>query len=359
MHTATEEGFKAAAETLDLLATAENPDQILRAIEADGLNAFKAKVRNLLTNPDPIVRGFGALWLFVITGSECKQDIAKLLDERPDGPPLSERNLLHTMDRCMAAQVLGQMGAKEYAPRLLALVRSSDPHDRAAAVSGLGAMRLKEHVQEIAKRLSDDDSAVQTSAVVALAELDATEYGDEIARLLIPLGDAREAAIYALVKLNGPNGKKWVKDIAALLNDRFDRRDAAKALALLSAREYTPQIAQLIDDPDLLARNDALIALGILDAKEYQKQIAAHLQDEPFVRTHAAVALLLMSSQSNSDEIRDVIHAEWKLPELASSADDPAGYFSARIVLNPILKERRRQLTERAVETWKRIDRSQ
>ena len=69
------------------------------------------------------------------------------------------------------------------------------------------------------------------------------------------------------------------------------KADAAVALAIMGATEYTDQIATLLKDKDTLTRMAALKALGIMRAKKYQLQIARHLKD-PDVRLNAAFALV-------------------------------------------------------------------
>lgn len=358
MHAGTEESFKEGGGTIELLVSIDDPEEILAVVQAEGFEPFKTRVRKLLTNQEPIIRGFGAIWLFVISGTEFKKDIARLLDDKPEGPPVSElAQLVPNLDRYLAAMVLGAMEATEYAPRLLELLRSPDADDRTGAIQGLRSMHLKEHANEIAKLLSNEDDNVQAAAICTLAEFDATEFVEEIARMFTaPLSstDVRTIAGNTLVRFNG---KKWIKDIAALLDNRHRKGHAAIWLALLDAKEFTPKIARLLDDSNPIIRCDALTALGILDAQEYQTQIASHLADqEEFVQPFAAVALLLMSEQSHSNEVLEFIHAEWQTPELAGVANDPTAYFSARINVHSLLAERQKQLTSRAIENWKKID---
>jgi HEAT repeat protein len=365
VHCADEKEIKAAERTLNLLQAFYDTNQIAKLIEAGGVKEFKSNAASLLKNKDPVVRGFGAVLLAVIGDAAYKSDIAKLLADKRGPPPKEDDGVSdkvwYNFDRNRAAVALGLMGAKEYAPRLSALLRSRDPSDRAGAAEGLGYMGAKEYASTIAKLLSDDDDQVQTAALRALAELGAVEYAKDISGLLTSPGDPSETAIYALARLNA---KEQASKLAALLHDEFRKRDASKALALLGAKEYTKDIAQLIEDDKPLVRCDALIGLGILDAKEYVTNVAAHLQDnKPFVRAHAAVALLLMGDQTNAKEIVEVVRTEWKLPEIASDIAsgrlDTAAYFRVRIKLHPVVAERRRQLTMRAVEAWERLNRSE
>lgn len=364
MHVASDPGFTEAKETIDVLLLLEKVDQITAVVKKEGLKPFKVKVSKLLKNPDPMVRSFGAVWLLVLEGTDAKQDIANLLNDKPGTPADDLERVTYNIDRCVAAMALGEMGAKEYAPRLVALLNSSDGNDRTGAVLGLRSMGAKEHAKQIAELLRDEIDLVmydrvRIAAIETLAEFDTTECAEQIASVLkeeVISYDVATAAGYALARLNG---KAWSRDIAAQLNHRFRKGDTAKALALLGAKEYANKIAQLLDNSDPEVRNDALIALGILDATEYRTEIAAHLRDEETsVRSYAAVALLLMGDQTRSQEILDVIHAEWKNPKFGF-AKNSAAHFSARTRLPSVLEERQQQLIQRAVECWKRINRSE
>lgn len=358
-HCADENEIKAAEKTLNFLEALASTNQPTELIEAGGIKTFKNNVATLLKNKDPVVRGFSAILLAVIGDGAYQSDIAKLLADKSARPPKEEDRLLYNFDRSRAAMALGLMGAKEYAPRLSALLRSSDGADRAGAALGLGYMGDKEYAPAVAKLLADDEDQVQTAAMQALAELDAVEYATDISSLLTSLGDpmVNETACYALAQLNA---KEQASELAALLRDQFRKGDASKALALLGAKEYTRRIAELIEDNDPLVRCDALIALGILDAKEYVKNVAAHLRDkESYVSAYAAVALLLMGDQTNSKDIVEVVGIEWKSPAVASDGLDTAAYFREHIQLPPVVAEKQRQLTMRAVQEWERLNRSE
>jgi len=356
-HCAGEKGMKGAEKSVDLVwAFIIDTNQIPKLAEAGGVKAFKDDVASLLKNEDPVVRSFGAVSLAVIGDAAYKSDIARLIEDKRGSPPKEEDRFLYNFDRSRAAMALGIMGAKEYAPRLSALLRSSDPDDRAGAALGLGYMGAKEYVRDIAKLLSDDEDHVQTAAMQALAELDAKEYTKDIAGLLTHIGDpmVNDTACYAIARLKA---KEQAKELAALLNDRFRKGNAAKALALLDAKEYIKDIAQLTEDSEPLVRCDALIALAILDEKEYVNKVAEHLQDkETFVRAYAAVALLLMGDQTNSKQIVDVVQSEWKHPEIVSDGLDTTAYFRVRIRLHPVVAERQNQLTIQAIKTWERLN---
>jgi len=234
--------------------------------------------------------------LAVIGDLKYKKDIAKLLKDKNHTLPKSEDNLESTFknfDRSRAAMALGLMGAKEYAPNLSILLRSPDADDKAGATLGLGYMCAREYISNIANLLDDDNEQVQVSALEVLGEFDATEYSKKIASLLNSRTGSMviETACYTLARFNS---KEQASELARLLNERFRKGYAAKALALLGAKEYAENIVQLIEDDDPLVRSDALIALGILDNKDYINKIATHLQDKKiFVRAYAAVLYYL------------------------------------------------------------------
>jgi HEAT repeat protein len=267
-----------------------------------------------------------------------------------------EGRWLENWDRGSAAAALGLMGAKEYAPKLVALLHSASEDDRVGAASGLSGMGSAEHVAEIAKLLDDKADRVRVAAMQALGALGAKQYAGQIAALLTALGDPMvgETACYTLVKLNA---KEQTKDLAKLLGAEFQNGYAAKALALLGAVEYAQDIAALLEDKRSLVRCDALIALGILEAKQYTKNVAAHLDDkEEYVRAYAAVSLLLMDDRTHAKKVLDVVQSEWKDPDIARDNLDTARYFGGRIKLHPAVSKRQQQLTLRAKEAWDRLN---
>ena len=358
-HCADKKEIKQVEKTLSLLNAFADTNQIPKLVEAGGVVRFKENVANLLKSEDPVVRGFAALLLAVVGDAGRKRDISRLLEDKQGSPPKEDDRLLYNFDRSRAAMALGLMGAKEYEPRLAALLRSSDYADRSGAALGLGYMGAKEHIKDLAKLLSDHENQVQKAAMQALAELGATDCAKDIAKLLTSFGDPSvyETACYALVRLNAT---EQARELAALLDDRFRKGNASKALALLGAKEYTKDIARLTEDSEPLVRCDALIALGILGAKQQAENIATHLQDQtPYVRAYAAVGLLLMGDQKHSRGVEEVVMAGIKLPEIASDRVDTTPYFAARIKLHPVVAERQQGLVTRTVQEWQRMHDSQ
>jgi HEAT repeat protein len=346
-HAADGKDVEQAAKAWGLLQAFADSSKNQQLVEAGGIKGLRGNVAGLLKSKDPVVRGFAAILLAVIGADGYKNDIARLLEDKKGPPGEDWHKFVYNFDRSRAAMALGLMGAKEFAPRLSALLRSSDAADRAGAALGLGYMRAEEYVSDIAKLLDDNDDQARVAAMQALGELGAKQYAREIAGLLASLGDpmVSETACYALARLNA---KQESKALGGLLKEDFRKRNAAKALALLGAKEYTRDIAQLIQDSDALVRCDALIALGILDAREYTESVAAHLQDkEGFVRPYAAVALVLMCDQTHTKEILALMRPE----EKGTSDFDVQQY----VKLHPVVQDRCNELRSRANDTLKRL----
>lgn len=384
MHVATEPGFSAAKVTIDQLHELEDIDRVTALIKKKSLPEIRSQVSQLLQNSDPAIRSFGIVWMFVLEGDRSKQAIAKLLDDRPEPPADDLAQVTFSLDRCVAAQALGKMRAKEYAPRLSELLKSKHHHDRIGAINGLQLMGAKEYSKQIAELLHVDDNnsdilmlVIPLIVIETLASWDAADCADQIASALKAepiFSEEAQAACYALARFNS---KSSTKVIAGKLKDR-NCGAAAKALALLGSVEYSKEIAQpLIEeerdpastehDRRIAAedRSNALIALGILEARDYRSTIAAHLQDsEPSVRAYAAVALLLLGDKDHSQEIRNVIQANWDSSQ-SGFANDPAPYFRTKISLrarqsrHSLVPEREEQLTRRAVNAWNDLTRAQ
>src|SRR5262249_932032 len=150
-HCADQKEIKQVEKTLSLLAAFADTNQIPKLVEAGGVGRFKENVANLLKSEDPVVRGFAALLLAVLRDAGHKRDIARLLEDKHGSTPKEDDRLLYNFDRSRAAMALGLMGAKEYAPRLAALLQSSDYADRSGAALGLGYMGANEHIKDLAK----------------------------------------------------------------------------------------------------------------------------------------------------------------------------------------------------------------
>jgi HEAT repeat protein len=348
---------KAMEKVMMLYVTFFDAKQIPKLVEAGGIKEFKKELAGLLTCKDPVMRGSAAIFLGLVDDPAYNADIAKLLADKP-GPVPEEmvKKHFYNFDRGQAAKALGLLGAREYAPRLAELLQSKDEYDRTGAAIGLGGMKDKAYAPAIAKRLSDKNEPMQVkmAAVSALAELDAVEYANVIAKQLKDKEEeVQVAACYALARLKA---KALAGNLAALLPEKFCNGHAAKALALLGAKEYTKDIVRLLEDNDSSTRCSALVALGILNAKDQVPAVVAHLKDkEPSVRAYAAVALLLMGDRTHAIEMVEVVQQDLQLIGFAKWRMDISFYFKHRLDIYPVLAERQQQLTARVVQEWERI----
>uniref|UniRef100_UPI0039C74D19 HEAT repeat domain-containing protein n=1 Tax=Scytonema sp. PCC 10023 TaxID=1680591 RepID=UPI0039C74D19 len=122
------------------------------------------------------------------------------------------------------------MQAKEYAPKLVELLKDSDTSVRYAAVKALGQMQAKEYAPKVVELLKDSNSDVRNTAANALGQMQAKEYAPKLVELL--------------------KG-----------SDLSVRYAAAEALGQMQAKEYAPKLAELLKDSDLTVRYAAAEAL--------------------------------------------------------------------------------------------------
>lgn len=260
-----------------------------------GVRGFKDKAAGFLKSSDDVVAGFAATLLAISGDKRYAPSIATLLETKE--PPEDDENYHRPVSsRGRAAVALSLLGAREYVPRFVQMLRSRNRYDRAGAASALGQLGAKEHAKEVAALLSAEDFMYEDdqSPVYALAEMGVVaEYADELAKVLGDelRGETVEAAAYALASVGA---RQYAKDVAKLLDQKFRKGDAAKALAIMGADEYKGRIASLLDDKDSLVRDDALLALGVLNAREYAPRIAGFLNDPSSASNRAATALVLM-----------------------------------------------------------------
>jgi HEAT repeat protein len=261
----------------------------------DGVRGLSAKLSDMLQDPDPAIRAFAAVLIGIVGDNTLAPVLAELLKDRL----LADGELLR-YDRGRAATALGLLGAVEYKPRLAELLKSKNQYDRAGAISALGYFRATEYGDAIAALLGRTDLGVDDdpSPVYFLVDTAiAGNYKPQLVKAMLGKfqSDTAEAAMWALVRIDA---KEHAKEIARLLSDEFKKGDAAKALALLGATEYTVRIAGLLNDKSGLVRSSALLALGVLNAKSHEAAVARALQDpESYVRSYSATSLLLMQAK--------------------------------------------------------------
>ena len=265
----------------------------------------------LLDSPDPVARAMGAGIVSEVGGRTEAFRIALLIQEPrpPHRMPDGCEDTNNGFDRGAAASLLGGMQATEYAGLLLAMLQSDNEHERMGAALGLGLMREPVYADNVAGLLADEDGYVCGHAIKALVMLDARQYIPRLVGLLSDRAaghEPREEAMWALAALGA---RESAPAIAACLRESclFFGNTASVTLAVLGAREYTDDIAGLLDpsaDDDCeFAREGALLALALLGAVEKTPEITAWLEDgDDSVRATAATALALLGADEYAEE---------------------------------------------------------
>jgi HEAT repeat protein len=258
-----------------------------------GVKAFKEKAASWLGDDDQAVRAFGAL-ISGINGDRESIPLLLKIIKRKD----AEEEFSQIYDKGRAAIGLGLLGAVDHKPDIVLLLKSKNDYDRSGAITALTLLGAKEHAKEVAAILSDRNSfRDDPSPVFFLVETGtAKDYKKELLAAMLSQfrGDTAKAAMYALVRIKA---KEDSAAIAKLLNDQFRKGDAAKALALLGATEYTEKIGMMLNSEDELTQAAAALALGILGAKKYETRLASMMvRKEGFVNSYAAAAIVMMDS---------------------------------------------------------------
>ena len=292
---------KKVEEILNLL-TVLDPKSARRP--AINTKEFKNTIASFLDSDDDHVAGFAATLLGVLGDLSFAPRIAKLLDKK-DPPDDPEKFVPPITSRASAAFALSLMEARDYVQKVALMLKSKNDYDRAGAAIALGQFKAREYAKDVAELLKSESgmSSGAESAIYALMEMGAgAEYAAQFVSVMRDdHGDTTETAVFALVKLGD---KQHAKEIAQLLSQEYRKADAAVALAIMGATEYTDQIARLLNDKDSLTRVAALNALGIMRATKYQLQVAKNLKDpESFVPIHAAFALVLMDADRYAKRI--------------------------------------------------------
>lgn len=289
-------------------ATAKNDRYILRPI--GGLDGFFERFLALMDSEDDSVAAFSARVLAVTAGKRYIQQISTLLD-RPDKKASKDWRPPRTI-RGQAAQVLSFLGASEFKERIAKLLESPNEYDRSGACFALGEFRATEYANQIASLLTKtgdgfyrDESPIDSLVAMGAASRFKKEIAAALGEEFGP--EANKAAAYALAHLGA---REYAPQISNLLAKRYRRGDAAKALAIMGAQEYVSKIARMLDADDApLDQCAALLALGILKARDYAPQAAKLMRTKrkSFVSSFAAESLVLMGEQKYASEIISIL----------------------------------------------------
>src|SRR5205814_678593 len=175
------------------------------------------------------------------------KEIALLLnkpDKKTDYPPRTIRG--------QAALVLSFLQASEFKTEIAKLLESPNIYDRSGACYALGEFKAIEYAASIASLLTkkDGDYYRDESPIDSLVAMGAaSQFKKEIAASLDEgfAPEVNKAAVYALAHLRS---KEFAPQIGDLLTKKYRRGDAAKGLAIMGAKEYVPEIAQMLKAND-------------------------------------------------------------------------------------------------------------
>ncbi|HYW73074.1 MAG TPA: hypothetical protein VE961_18755, partial [Pyrinomonadaceae bacterium] len=326
-------------------AMAKNDPSLVRSI--GGVEGFLNRFQEIMRSQrDDVVAGFAAKVLAVFGGDRFAPEIAAILKQRDRS--WTKDVYPEPTVRGQAAVALSMIGAGRYKADIAALLRSMNQYDRSGALWALANLKATEYADDIARLLSKENPAYRRqdeNAIHALIRLGAGDrYKKEIAAALgeDASPEANDAAVYALVHLHAT---EYVAQIAKLLDDRYRRGHAAKALAILGAREYASKIARMLDyEDDPLGQAAALLALGILEANEYAPQAAQIMRnkEKSYVCNYAEESLILMG---NNDYLKEAA-AYFDLSKAEAYID--GGDF------DPLVDEEARQIHQRFLANLKK-----
>jgi HEAT repeat protein len=309
----------------------------INAKESDGVKTGKESFAKYLSSKDDTIKGFAALVLGITGDTAYAPSIARMLDVEDESlanefayPPVTFRG--------QAAIALSIIGTREYTPKIVKMLKSKNQYDRRGAITALGYLGAKEYAKEVVsiltdKRLKTDDdpSPIYFLNQNGIANNYKKEFVDVISDEF--RSETAKAALYELVALGA---KEYAPDIAKLLDRRFRKGDAAKALALLNASEYEDRIALLLSDENSLVRKDSALALGILRSKKHAPNLARLLNsEEDFVRYYAAISLVVIGASEYYKEAIPIIEETHKQGAYLNEGD-----------FHPIVAEKAKQLID-------------
>ncbi len=200
---------------------------------------------------------------------------------------------------CVVSTDYAALTPEQALPRLLAVLKDTNPEQRLTAAQSLGKIARKEAVPALVEALRDPDAGVRRHAAWALGMIGEDAVGPDhspLAPLLFdPDPGVREAVAMAL-GLTGDTqaGIEWLLERLqepAILADT--KRLAAASLGGMEARTAAPVLIKLLADRDARVRRWAVAALGeIADQQTVAPLSKALTKDpDPSVRIEAAFRL--------------------------------------------------------------------
>jgi len=169
-----------------------------------------------------------------------------------------------------AAEILAELGAEEAVEPIYRLIRQKEKFScdcpRVALATCLMKIGTKRACTALLQLLKKPDIICH-------------DYRIEIARFLCP--KHKKWMLKGLLQMLKSDNPEW-------------RYYAVIALASINATEAIPQIAKLLDDPDIRVRSEAVGALGWLKAKQFVGRLLKMLKTDPDLESSLIYALGLI-----------------------------------------------------------------
>lgn len=318
-----------------------------------GMN-IQEKLTSALSSPDTQTRVSAITAIGWVGEAELLPRLVRELESRDEGVfraafeavkliGISNRSALIDVflqsgaeNRGVLAEIMGEIGSKEFADALVKALSADDSNVRIASVVSLGRIGDARSAEPLLPCMSDPDGDVRKAAATALGHLKAAEAIRGLTSMLEdPYQDVREAAAESLGRM-GVSGI-GTHLIPLLKHERGEVRQAAvKALGLIDDRLPDAYILDALQDSDCGVRRLPCKILGERRVQKALSPLAGMLADDDWqVRKLAAEAL---GSLRND---RAVEHLVASLADenlwVRYSAVDSLGRIKSTAAMGPLL----------------------
>ncbi len=284
--------------------------------------------------------------------------------------------------RRWAAEVLGKIGKKTVATKLVEKLPLETPEVQKAIIIALGELASRKATHPLVSILRGDNVDLTRYAAEALGRLGDAEGIESLIECLdSPSIDVRKAATEALVRV-GPESvpalthalqhnnyvvRRWVAEALGNLKDKRAvkhlihalhdenvrvRRYAALALGEIGARNATPHLQSLLQDENQDVRYSAVKAVASIGGKEALSGLVTALKDNDWaVRMTAAQGLGDLGDREGVAPLCEALRdPEWSVRYHAAAALGQIGDVAALISADLRITEGRgRQVIRRQV----------
>lgn len=216
---------------------------------------------NQLRSPNPAQRADAVRALSNKPDASNESTLVDIL--REESEPLVRFELTKALGKAQSTQ------AREPIENLLTDdTQSADV--RAAAATALGRIHDRSSIGPLADRLADDDRFVRASAARALGELQAQGRIRELTNLFRndPIGDVRQAAYDALVKMPGPETERAVGRLTTTPPSHNYENAAARTIHALASVLLFPDPPLLREENERRIRDRTELIVGCSEFTE-------------------------------------------------------------------------------------------